>query len=95
MKCQEYDPDEYGCMSPLVLGRCPNVPEKKCSKGWIPFWTPAERAGLKAMGREYLWYKKITPSYVTPDLYLRGGAAASAHTIGAFVSSSRATKKED
>ena len=22
-----------------------------CHHGWLPFWTPAERAGLKAMGR--------------------------------------------
>jgi hypothetical protein len=50
MKCQEYDPDEYGCMSILVFGRCPLVPEKQCHGGWITFWTPAERAGLKALG---------------------------------------------
>jgi len=50
MNCPEYDPDAYGCMSPLVHGRCPNTSTRQCENGWLSFWTPAERAGLKAMG---------------------------------------------
>ena len=54
MKCSSYDPDAYGCMSPLTHGRCPNVSERRCENGWLTFWTPAERAGLKALGRRLL-----------------------------------------
>jgi len=28
-------------------------PCSTCHHGWLPFWTPAERAGLKAMGEQY------------------------------------------
>jgi hypothetical protein len=52
VKCPQYDPDAYGCTSPWVMGRCPLMdPPYGCYKGWRQFWTPAERAGLKAMGR--------------------------------------------
>jgi len=50
MQCPNYDPDVYGCMSPLVHGRCPNISTRQCENGWLTFWTSAERAGLKAMG---------------------------------------------
>jgi hypothetical protein len=26
----------------------------ECRYGWIPYWTPAERAGLKQMGHDFL-----------------------------------------
>jgi len=54
MKCPEYDPGAYGCISPLVYGRCPNTSTRQCENGWLSFWTPAERAGLKAMGRDLI-----------------------------------------
>jgi alpha-acetolactate decarboxylase len=58
MNCPEYDPDAYGCMSPLVHGRCPNTSTRQCENGWLSFWTPAERAGLKAMGWHIHIYRK-------------------------------------
>jgi hypothetical protein len=40
VKCRSYD---YRCY--LYCHRA-----SICRKGWLSFWTPAERAGLKAMG---------------------------------------------
>lgn len=53
MKCPECNGRGLiiiGDTSPLTVIR--NSPCRKCmGKGWIPsFWTPAERAGLKALG---------------------------------------------
>jgi len=46
MRCEDWGP--RGCEGGGAA-RCENYPD--CHSGWLPFWTPAERAGLKAMGR--------------------------------------------
>jgi len=86
MKCSDYDPDAYGCMSPLVFGRCPNVSEKRCSNGWLPFWTPAERAGLKAMG-EYLHQEQR-------DGFFIDGELRPEEIICSYVRAARKTKED-
>jgi hypothetical protein len=91
MKCQEYDPDEYGCMSPVVLGRCPLVSEKQCHGGWITFWTPAERAGLKAMGREYIFNMNL---FALTGPY-RSVKQTGAKIIRTYVKAARGIKEED
>lgn len=30
-----------------------------CRHGWLPFWTPAERAGIRAMGEWYRFWKNL------------------------------------
>ncbi|MDD5007274.1 MAG: hypothetical protein PHC68_02590 [Syntrophorhabdaceae bacterium] len=29
------------------------IPCSKCVKGWLPYWTEAERAGIKALGKTF------------------------------------------
>ena len=45
MRCEDRGP--RGCEGGGAA-RCENYPD--CHSGWLPFWTPAERAGLKALG---------------------------------------------
>lgn len=47
MKCKQYSPDSYGRCTMFICAKRVSLP---CSHGWIPFWTEAERAGLKALG---------------------------------------------
>lgn len=87
MKCPNYDPDEYGCMSPWVIGRCPH-PEGRCRLGWILFWTPAERAGLKALGE---WYcletgMRTDREKFAAEYFIR-------QSISTFVKAARAAKE--
>lgn len=107
MKCPKYDPDYYGCMSPFVFGRCPH-PEGRCRLGWLPFWTPVERAGIKAMGnalksfiksKNYSYSLKKKSGFVGWKIWrLRdhrcGSCYAAKHMIRAFVSAARETKEE-
>jgi len=55
MKCPLYAPDEYGCVTAISDCDYALTPHSacRCSKGWITFWTEAEREGLKAMGEQY------------------------------------------
>ena len=91
MNCPEYDPDAYGCMSPLVHGRCPNTSTRQCENGWMTFWTPAERAGLKAMGGRV--YSIIL---ATSDLTDREKALnrESIKMIRAYIQAARKSKEE-
>jgi len=54
MKCSSYSGNDGRCYLDAL---CPNSTPDDCRHGWIPFWTPSERAGLKAMGEEYLYTK--------------------------------------
>ena len=83
MNCPEYDPDAYGCISPLVYGRCPNTSTRQCRNGWIPFWTPAERAGLKRMGR----------GAVIKQVISEAAGIAAVETICAYVQAARQAKE--
>ena len=89
MKCPEYDPDAYGCMSPLVHGRCPNFSTRRCDNGWLTFWTPAERAGLKAMG---IALRTFTPISEYPTF--EDGLRAHRGIIRAYVQAARKSKEE-
>ena len=68
MKCPmcnehgEYYSEELGRPSTAEVKRCTH-----CHRGWLPFWTPAERAGIKAMGKtlkDYGWEAVNSPLYV-------------------------------
>lgn len=64
-----------------------------CHHGWLPFWTPAERAGLKAMGHGWAGIRQSVDTYGSHNMsYLREGIR---DTIRAFVEAARAIKKED
>jgi hypothetical protein len=87
MKCPEWEPDptedggcKWGCYDEI----CPH-PEAGCSsaEGWIPFWTPSERAGLKAMGKHWKYLKRISE--------IR--AASVRANIRAYVEASRRVKE--
>jgi hypothetical protein len=60
VKCPLYDPDEYGCVTAITQCDYAHVPYTgpRCSLGWIQFWTPSERAGLKAMGTKWKEHDK-------------------------------------
>ena len=103
MKCPNYDPDAYGCMSWLVLGKCPQA-DKPCSNGWLPFWTEAERAGLKAMGEELRQIKiaraeedrtreRYKKQNLTPIFDLKSEKVGIWHAIRAYVSAARRVKE--
>ena len=47
MKCQAWNEDDELCE---IHASIPDYCDG-CSRGWLQFWTPAERAGIKAMGR--------------------------------------------
>lgn len=54
-----------------------------CSYGWLPFWTPSERAGLKAMGTVSLSCIDGSFTHREPMQY----------AICAYVKASRAAKE--
>ena len=59
-------------------------PCNKCrGTGWTTFWTPAERAGLKAMGKEFI--NKILGRYTTDGVKF---------AIRAYVNAARKSKEE-
>jgi hypothetical protein len=90
MKCPGYEPDDYGCRSPMVFGRCPNIgSDKPCSLGWITFWTPAERAGLKRMGTSLRTFRPMS-EYPT----FQEGLLAHRAIIRAYVKAARKSKAE-
>ena len=82
MKCPDYDPDGYGCLSPWD-DKCPGISAKPCSQGWITFWTPAERAGLKRMGR----------GAVIKQVISEAAGIAAVETIRAYVQAARQAKE--
>jgi len=53
MKCPEYSSEVNNGSCSTPRSECPER-MRPCRRGWITFWTPAERAGLKAMGRRLL-----------------------------------------
>jgi hypothetical protein len=85
MKCPKYDPDSYGCMTPWIMGGCPH-PEGNCKDGWLPFWTDAERAGLKIMGRALIDPRNSEELWPDAFIGIRG-------TIRAYVKAARAVKE--
>ena len=83
MKCPHYDRDAYGCIS-AGGSNCPSY-GPVCSGGWLTYWTPAERAGLKAMGKEYL--------EVLPAAYSSDASTGAYCAINAYVRAARAVKE--
>jgi hypothetical protein len=79
MRCEDWGP--RGCEGG-GRARCENYPD--CHSGWLPFWTPAERAGINVMGRHYKYLRSISP--------IR--AASVRATIRAYVAASRRAKEE-
>jgi len=79
VKCPQYRPlkdrscDFFSCMR-----------RDDCYHGWLPFWTPAERAGLKAMGRTRKSYEQI---------HNHNAMAIVAGAIGIWVSAARKAKE--
>ena len=56
MKCKDYakDDDRPGGCTWQEDQDCPFGDDQySCRHGWLPCWTEAERAGLKAMGNEH------------------------------------------
>ena len=56
-----------------------------CHHGWLPFWTPAERAGLKAIGRVSLSCIDGSFTHREPMQY----------AIRAYVAASRRAKEKE
>ncbi len=52
-KCRAYVDGHDGDSKCLNSYICTERVQPDCrAHGWLPFWAPAERAGLKAMGRQ-------------------------------------------
>jgi len=90
MKCPSYEGDVYGCINAFVIGCCPpQVSGAGCSMGWIKTWTPAERAGLKAMGCAL---RTFIPMSEYPTL--EDGLRAHRGIIRAYVRAAREEKEK-
>ena len=89
MKCPDYDPDAYGCLSPC-FDKCPAISARQCSCGWTTFWTPAERVGLKAMGKALRGMMNLCPKNDSNRMIIWGEAVA----IRAYVKAARKFKED-
>ena len=82
MKCANYSPLNDGAC--LDEGTSPCNPNPDCSHGWIPFWTPSERAGIKAIGREHK---------LNRDFGIKTDAMASRRIIRFYIEASSRVKE--
>ena len=83
MKCPDCDGGKKWTRVIDPPGRY-DEPCSTCHHGWLPFWTPAERAGINVMGRHYKYLRSISP--------IR--AASVRATIRAYVAASRRAKEK-
>jgi hypothetical protein len=68
------------------------MPRNHCHRGWLPFWTEAERAGLRGMGRHIIAYRLVKGNFnkVATALTM---IAATGGVIRAYVKASREVKE--
>ncbi len=90
MRCPQYEPAKSGrCYCDLGASCTYQSRRDECQNGFIPFWTPVERAGLKEMGERISMLRSLTRADKRKNRLYIGGIKCA---ILAFVAAARKAK---